>query len=52
MKNVEDAIFRLQNFLNRGRGENEEGLELAQVQQTHEGIDVSGVEEDASEGGA
>jgi hypothetical protein len=52
VEDVKHAIFRLDNFL-EGRGrEDEKGLELAQVQQAHQGIDVGRVKEYAPDWGA
>lgn len=50
MEDIEDAVFRLHDFLNGGGGKDEEGLELAQMEEAHEGVDVRGIQEDASDG--
>jgi len=52
VKNVEDAIFGLYDFLDGGRRKKEEGLEFAEVEEAHEGVDIGGREEDATDGRA
>jgi len=49
VKDIEDAVFGLHDFLNGGSGEEEEGLEFTQMEQSHKGIDVGGREKDAAD---
>ena len=51
MKDVEDAIFRLKDALNRSRGKYEERLKFTQMQQAHNGIDVRRSEKYAADRG-
>jgi len=52
VEHVEDAIFGLYDFLDGRRGEEEEGLEFAKMEEAHEGVDIGGREENASDGSA
>ena len=50
MEHVEDAIFGLHDFLDGGRGEEEEGLKFAEMEEPYEGVDISGREKNAADG--
>jgi len=52
MEDIEDAVFRLNDFLNGAGGKQEEGLEFAQVKQAHEGVDIGGIQENTGDGRA
>ena len=45
----EDAIFFLQDALNGRRGKGEEGLKFAEVQKTHNGVDVGAGKKNAGD---
>ena len=48
--NAEDFVFLLENALKTGGGKNKEGLKLAEMEQTHNRVDICARKEDPSEG--
>jgi hypothetical protein len=51
VEDFEDTAFVLEEALNRGSGEDEKILELAQMKQTHDGVNISTENKDAGDGG-
>src|SRR6266404_1509611 len=49
MEHIENTILRFENFLNGRCSEDEKRLELAQMEQSHDGIEVGRVQENASD---
>ena len=49
MEHVENAILRFENFLNGRCGEDEKRLKLAQMKQSHDGVEIGRVQEHASD---
>jgi hypothetical protein len=47
----EDFVFLFYDALESCRGEDEEGLKLAEMEEAHHGVDVGGLEEDACDWG-